>query len=731
MNGLPGSKGDLNFEHPGDRDSSNSPDAHANTHDKSRQSDSGLADLVSSPGISHSMLPHSPARWPRGHQKRPATFECTLCSKRFTRAHNLRSHLRTHTDGQLVGDPIDDDRSRFDSSDYESDDAGYVSGTETGFGDTNDQPQKSSFRVQRSALDEDRLLLSSSKQNIRDMVPKAGSKPSSQTSHDRPSAIGTAMNVGHKLPIQKSLGLGTNRIEDRIDLKQLKQRDVTDREGPIEEYSDTGDDNMSLRSFTESVFDIGSVLSSASSSYGNRNAMVTSFVDILLRDPNMDRLLAITTSEFGVSSGRFTRNLSTILKSYSRHLRRSVEALYLSKDVRDNYLTAVKVVRSSRHQISNLIASRYNERVPTAQHLQHRQVDIISRHLDRLVQSENDQPSTNEESDGVEADFTTTDLKQFLVSGEPFWLLKRNIRSLVIPDEFLDCIYESTRAFLDLLLTERRIRSIVHGLRHALLFGRDIRSNLSMQVRLTAAELKTECTDIAQLDASIFLETYSEYISVIAIDHIDTTFTSHGRSVLRSAQMQEKVAYNRSSIQGSMGPQGRNARAPLPHEDILEQIVAKTLPSVLYVDLVPHWTFMASSGAFLSFADALHDLAYPTFFSEAKKFVRATIRSSQGSEDKLALEGLRLLPVLAEMESCRLNGDSRIHFSVDPSESRVAALDRMKLWVETSTAAEWDWWPLQPPKRSRSQDNAQLSWQCVCLVIFEHLFLTFRSRCFC
>jgi len=31
-------------------------------------------------------------------QKHPATFECTLCTKRFTRAYNLRSHLRTHTD---------------------------------------------------------------------------------------------------------------------------------------------------------------------------------------------------------------------------------------------------------------------------------------------------------------------------------------------------------------------------------------------------------------------------------------------------------------------------------------------------------------------------------------------------------------------------------------------------------------------------------------------------------
>ncbi|KAA8914779.1 hypothetical protein TRICI_002838 [Trichomonascus ciferrii] len=31
-------------------------------------------------------------------QKHPSAFACTLCDKRFTRAYNLRSHLRTHTD---------------------------------------------------------------------------------------------------------------------------------------------------------------------------------------------------------------------------------------------------------------------------------------------------------------------------------------------------------------------------------------------------------------------------------------------------------------------------------------------------------------------------------------------------------------------------------------------------------------------------------------------------------
>lgn len=35
---------------------------------------------------------------PTRTQKHPATFQCTLCPKKFTRAYNLRAHLRTHAD---------------------------------------------------------------------------------------------------------------------------------------------------------------------------------------------------------------------------------------------------------------------------------------------------------------------------------------------------------------------------------------------------------------------------------------------------------------------------------------------------------------------------------------------------------------------------------------------------------------------------------------------------------
>lgn len=49
-------------------------------------------------GIRRERSPSNAGTVDNKRQKNPATFQCSLCPKRFTRAYNLRSHLRTHTD---------------------------------------------------------------------------------------------------------------------------------------------------------------------------------------------------------------------------------------------------------------------------------------------------------------------------------------------------------------------------------------------------------------------------------------------------------------------------------------------------------------------------------------------------------------------------------------------------------------------------------------------------------
>lgn len=52
------------------------------------------------------VLTPAPVKTSKRAQKHPASFQCSLCPKRFTRAYNLRSHLRTHTDERPFVCPV-------------------------------------------------------------------------------------------------------------------------------------------------------------------------------------------------------------------------------------------------------------------------------------------------------------------------------------------------------------------------------------------------------------------------------------------------------------------------------------------------------------------------------------------------------------------------------------------------------------------------------------------------
>lgn len=80
-----------NLSTPSSRD--NSPAAK-----NRRQSTSSIDNRSYILGLADPQRPGSSTTESKRVQKHPATFQCTLCPKKFTRAYNLRSHLRTHTD---------------------------------------------------------------------------------------------------------------------------------------------------------------------------------------------------------------------------------------------------------------------------------------------------------------------------------------------------------------------------------------------------------------------------------------------------------------------------------------------------------------------------------------------------------------------------------------------------------------------------------------------------------
>jgi hypothetical protein len=103
MNSQPGSRGTSPVRGRPRQNSLSPNDAERATSTSStrmsrRSSTNSMPDRGYILGLAHPDRPGSTPGDNKRVQKHPATFQCTLCPKRFTRAYNLRSHLRTHTD---------------------------------------------------------------------------------------------------------------------------------------------------------------------------------------------------------------------------------------------------------------------------------------------------------------------------------------------------------------------------------------------------------------------------------------------------------------------------------------------------------------------------------------------------------------------------------------------------------------------------------------------------------
>ncbi|MCJ1368254.1 hypothetical protein MMC16_007396 [Acarospora aff. strigata] len=79
-------------------DPSGSRDTSPNSKSSRRSSTSSIPNRDYILDLADPLRPGASATDSKRIQKHPATFQCTLCPKKFTRAYNLRSHLRTHTD---------------------------------------------------------------------------------------------------------------------------------------------------------------------------------------------------------------------------------------------------------------------------------------------------------------------------------------------------------------------------------------------------------------------------------------------------------------------------------------------------------------------------------------------------------------------------------------------------------------------------------------------------------
>lgn len=461
------------------------------------------------------------------------------------------------------------------------------------------------------------------------------------------------------------------------------------------------DETSSIPSYNDSIFDdLESVLSSVSSLGNDAQAMfVGAFVDLLLRDPSVDKMITRATSDTGIGVERFRRAFNKILKNYSRDLRDTIQ----QKDQKEQRV--VTFISRKTVQASSLLATRYKERAPKSDNTA---LEKVGQYLDGL-ESDNSDSSDDEEPD---SELTIAGLETFLLQGKPFKALKWHLRSLVIPNQRVNQVKTSAENLLNFLFCDLGLEETF-----ARAHGRVPSFNAWLHWRIDALAGNLEAELKAKPLVMEYLRTYSVYLSA---------------RVVQKLRQRHDVSYTQDSEYSSCREQDNTYNTELrPPQEILEDIMAEELPEVFGGDFTqkPAWARLLSTKAFRDFYSDLSDAAYPTFISKCRKALRAEI-DAEAPDSGNQSEERYLLSILMELQWCSARYGRKFSLSIESLES-VAWLDRLKLAIERSTESEWSWWPLSPPPRKRpmrfvstiqrggSQEQHSdyakvISWECKC-----------------
>lgn len=427
-----------------------------------------------------------------------------------------------------------------------------------------------------------------------------------------------------------------------------------------------------------SVFD--DVLSSVSSLSNEAQAVfVGAFVDLLIRDASVDRLIARATSEAGIGAERFRGEFSRILKTYSGDLR-DVMTKQQQEDQRQKRVATF--ISRKRTRVSNLLVVRYRESEPNSDNST---LDPVGQYLSG-VESDDSGPSDDE---GLDTELTTAGLESFLLQGRPFRTLKWQLRSLLIPDQRVTQVQESGERLLNFMFYNLWLEE---SFARAYECVPDFDSWLRLRIDALAESLETELR--RGHPVTEYLRTYSAYLTTQAV---------------RRLQQRSDVSCTHNSEPSSRTQQKKvNSTEVTSSEEILEDILAEKLPGVFGGDFSQKtvWTRLLSTKSFRDFFSDLSEVAYPTFFSEGRKALNTQI-DSQDPQSSAQSEERYLLSILAELQWCSARHVRGLSFRIEPTDS-LLLVDQLKLAIEHSTGSEWSWWPLSPPPRAGSKAYVEL-----------------------
>lgn len=293
-----------------------------------------------------------------------------------------------------------------------------------------------------------------------------------------------------------------------------------DDEDNRSDCASSDDETTSIQSYSESVFDSGSVGSSMSSisSTSNTQALVGEYVDFLVRDPGLEKLFMRSMLPTVLGSDRFRQNYSRILQSYARDLDRQLSSLNEPKMPLRTQGLAFISRRSITMKTASIIASRYMETAPRTQFYPGRTECDNEEVLSEEETSSGDESPVNESNQN----FMISELGQYFREGAPFQRMKRNLRNLVIPITGLSRVKASTERMLDLVLRDDYLRFLLFkALSDPLVPLRDDPFDPETGIRYFGSSLKAEANSPDHVRLAEFIETYAGYIGTRAVQRME------------------------------------------------------------------------------------------------------------------------------------------------------------------------------------------------------------------
>lgn len=261
------------------------------------------------------------------------------------------------------------------------------------------------------------------------------------------------------------------------------------------------DETMSVQSYADSIFDAGSVGSSASSVFNDTQALVEEFVGFLARDLVLDWLFMVSMRPTVLGPKRFRRDFTRILQSYARDLKRQLPIRNEPEMPLRTQGLAFISRRSITMKTASIIASRYRKNALRA----------------KRFGSTGDESPVNDPNHA----FVMSELGIYR-AGEPFNRMRRSLQILVVHTTALNHVRASTERILDLVLGDEYLRFLLFkALSDPLAPLRDGRFEPETEIRYFGSRLKAEANSPNHVRLAEFIKTYAGYIATRAVQRME------------------------------------------------------------------------------------------------------------------------------------------------------------------------------------------------------------------